>query len=76
MVIGGIIGTVRFHFDMWGGAVIGAMRMEELGSSGHVHLSNTTAALLGDSSGTADERKARFAALRVVLAVGQPGSLL
>ena len=48
MVIGGIIGTVRFHFDMWGNGVIGAMRMEELGAKGRVHISNTTAQLLGD----------------------------
>ena len=32
MVMGGIIGTVRFHFDMWGNGVIGAMKMEELGT--------------------------------------------
>ena len=46
-VMGGIIGTVRFHFDMWGNGVIGAMRMEEQGASGRVHVSNTTADLLG-----------------------------
>ena len=31
---GGIIGTVRFHFDMWGGAVYGAVKMEEQGRRG------------------------------------------
>jgi class 3 adenylate cyclase len=46
-VMGGIIGTVKFHFDMWGNGVIGAVRMEELGAKGHVHISNTTAHLLG-----------------------------
>ncbi|KAL1498553.1 hypothetical protein AB1Y20_013872 [Prymnesium parvum] len=46
MVMGGIIGTVRFHFDMWGPAVIGALKMEELGGRGRVHVSNATAALL------------------------------
>ena len=45
-VVGGIIGTVRFHFDMWGNGVAGAVRMEELGSKGAVHLSNTTAQLV------------------------------
>ena len=47
-VIGGIIGTVRFHFDMWGAGVAGAMRMEEMGKKGRVHVSDSTAALLGD----------------------------
>lgn len=34
---------------MWGNGVIGAMRMEELGAKGRVHVSNTTAALLNGS---------------------------
>ena len=46
MVIGGIIGTVRFHFDMWGNGVRGAMYLEEMGAAQRVHASNTTAALL------------------------------
>ena len=37
--VGGIIGTVRFHFDMWGGGVYGAA--EELGQR---HLGHTSAA--------------------------------
>ena len=45
MVIGGIIGTVRFHFDMWGAGVAGAVRLEELGVRGRVHMSNDTAKL-------------------------------
>ena len=49
MVIGGIIGTVRFHFDMWGDGVRGAMHLEELGQAQRVHASNTTAALLGSA---------------------------
>ena len=44
-VIGGIIGTVRFHFDMWGNGVRGAMHLEETGAAQRVHASNTTAAL-------------------------------
>ena len=46
MVIGGIIGTVRFHFDMWGNGVAGAVRLEELGAKGRVHLSDLTADLV------------------------------
>ena len=43
---GGIIGTVRFHFDMWGGAVYGAVKMEETGEKGRVQISDTTFALI------------------------------
>ena len=39
---GGIIGTVRYHFDMWGGAVYGAVKMEETGEKGRVHVSDKT----------------------------------
>ena len=45
MVIGGIIGTVRFHFDMWGNGVAGAVRLEELGVRGRVHISDCTGRL-------------------------------
>ena len=44
---GGIIGTVRFHFDMWGGAVYGAVKMEETGEKGRVHVSDASHDLLG-----------------------------
>jgi class 3 adenylate cyclase len=46
MVIGGIIGTVRFHFDMWGNGVGGAVRLEELGQRGRVHVSDCTEELV------------------------------
>ena len=46
MVIGGIIGTVRFHFDMWGNGVAGAVRLEELGQRGRVHISDCTEELV------------------------------
>ena len=45
---GGIIGTVRFHFDMWGNAVYGAVKMEEQGEKGRVHVSDATHALIAD----------------------------
>ena len=45
---GGIIGTVRFHFDMWGGAVVGAVKMEESGEKRRVHVSDKTQALLDE----------------------------
>ncbi|EOD21646.1 adenylate cyclase, partial [Emiliania huxleyi CCMP1516] len=40
--IGGIIGTVRFHFDLWGAAIAGAASLEEQGAAakpGRVHVS-------------------------------------
>jgi len=42
IVTGGIIGTVRFHFDMWGSGVNGSVKMEEMGERFRVHISNTT----------------------------------
>ena len=45
-LVGGIIGTVRFHFDMWGEAVAGAVAMEEGGAKGSLHISAATARLL------------------------------
>lgn len=47
MVMGGVIGTVRFHFDMWGNGIVGAMKMEEMGVKGKLHISDATAGLLG-----------------------------
>lgn len=46
LAMGGIIGTVRFHFDMWGPAVLGAAKMEEAGRSGWVIVSDATARML------------------------------
>ena len=45
---GGIIGTVRFHFDMWGAAVQGSVKMEEQGEKFRVHVSDATQALVRD----------------------------
>ena len=45
---GGIIGTVRFHFDMWGGAVYGSVKMEETGEKFRVHVSDSTYPLIRD----------------------------
>ena len=42
VVTGGIIGTVRFHFDMWGAGVNGAVKMEESGERFRVHISDAT----------------------------------
>ena len=37
-VVGGIIGTIRFHYDMWGPGVMGAGHMESHGEKGRVHM--------------------------------------
>ena len=42
LLMGGIIGTVKFHFDMWGNGIAGAMQMEEMGATGRVHVSDAT----------------------------------
>jgi hypothetical protein len=39
-------GTVKFHFDMWGNGIAGAMSMEEMGATGRVHVSDATVARL------------------------------
>ena len=39
---------VRFHFDMWGNGIIGAVKMEEMGIPGRVHISDATARLIGE----------------------------
>lgn len=46
IVTGGIIGTVRFHFDMWGAGVNGSVKMEESGERFRVHVSDSTYALM------------------------------
>jgi len=40
--VAGIVGTTRFHFDLWGDAVNVAARMESLGEPGRVHIAKGT----------------------------------
>ena len=37
---------MKFHFDMWGNGIAGAMSMEEMGATGRVHISDATMAQL------------------------------
>ena len=40
--VAGIVGTARFHFDIWGDAVNVAARMESLGEPGRIHIAEGT----------------------------------
>lgn len=48
-VIAGIIGRSKFIYDLWGDTVNTASRMESHGEPGQIHVSETTAAGLGDA---------------------------
>ena len=41
-VVGGVIGTHKFQYDIWGDTVNTAARMESHGEPGRVHISSTT----------------------------------
>lgn len=47
-VIAGVIGRDRYAYDLWGDTVNLASRMESHGEPGRIHLSDTTAKLLGE----------------------------
>ena len=48
-VVAGVVGTSKFYFDVWGDTVNIASRMESTAERGHIQVSETTAALLGDA---------------------------
>jgi class 3 adenylate cyclase len=48
-VVAGVIGRKKFIYDLWGDTVNTASRMESHGVAGRVHLTEATAALLGDA---------------------------
>jgi guanylate cyclase len=46
-VVGGVIGSRRITFDLWGDTVNTAARMESTGVPGRIHLSTSTREILG-----------------------------
>jgi adenylate cyclase len=47
-VVGGVIGTYKFQYDLWGDTVNTAARMESHGVPGRIHISQATRDLLND----------------------------
>ncbi|HKZ20076.1 MAG TPA: adenylate/guanylate cyclase domain-containing protein [Acidimicrobiia bacterium] len=47
-VAGGVIGTRRFAYDVWGDTVNLASRLQETGVTGRIHVSGETMSLAGD----------------------------
>jgi class 3 adenylate cyclase/CheY-like chemotaxis protein len=47
-VVAGVIGVHKYTYDLWGGTVNIASRMESTGLPGHIHVSTATAQLIRD----------------------------
>ena len=47
-VVGGVIGTHKFQYDIWGDTVNTAARMESHGVPGRIHISTDTYELIRD----------------------------
>ena len=47
-VVAGVIGHMKFAYDLWGDTVNVAARMEELGEAGIIQITQDTRDLLGD----------------------------
>ena len=47
-VVAGVIGTTKFHYDVWGDSVNIAARMESHGIVGKIQITDTTRQLLGE----------------------------
>jgi guanylate cyclase len=47
-LVAGVIGTTKFHYDVWGDTVNVASRMESHGKPGRVHITESTYALIKD----------------------------
>jgi guanylate cyclase len=47
-MVGGVIGSMKFHFDVWGDTVNTASRMESHGEAGKIQIARATYELLKD----------------------------
>lgn len=47
--VGGVIGTTKVFYDVWGDTVNTAARMESLGQAGRVHITDAARRALGDT---------------------------
>ena len=50
-VVAGIVGASKFQYDLWGDTVNTASRMENLGETGRVNISEVTYQLVHDHPG-------------------------
>eukprot|EP00002_Diphylleia_rotans_P014685 TRINITY_DN2859_c0_g1_i1.p1 TRINITY_DN2859_c0_g1~~TRINITY_DN2859_c0_g1_i1.p1 ORF type:complete len:205 (-),score=48.09 TRINITY_DN2859_c0_g1_i1:65-679(-) len=58
-VVGGIIGSSKMVFDIWGQDVNIASKMESNGTPGCVNVSHVTRGLIGDDEGISFEKRAQ-----------------
>ena len=47
-LVAGVIGTTKFHYDVWGDTVNVASRMESHGEPGRIHITESTYNLIKD----------------------------
>lgn len=59
-VVAGIVGTSKFHYDIWGDAVNTASRIEDAGEVGKVNISQSTYELIKDDTTFKFEKRGKI----------------